>query len=148
MFNAVEQFQSKYAQDVLTPWGFTAPTGYVYTTTIKEINKIYCSKTSVTPTPIAAPPAPVTPVPPTPANSFTQPLSFGSTGPQVTLLQDTLKKLGFFPQSVVSNGNFGPATLKAVQDFQVYYNIAKQGDFGYGQVGPNTRRVLNQLINR
>jgi len=141
-FNAVKVFQSKYAQDVLIPWGFTTPTGYVYTTTEKKINKIYCSKTPVTPTPITPTPTPAT------ANSFTQPLSLGSNGPQVILLQDTLKKLGFFPQAVASNGNFGPTTLKAVQDFQVYYNIAKPGDFGYGQVGPNTRRVLNQLINR
>jgi peptidoglycan hydrolase-like protein with peptidoglycan-binding domain len=64
------------------------------------------------------------------------------------LLQDTLKKLGFFPQSIASNSNFGPATLKAVKAFQVYYNIAKLGDTGYGIVGPKTRQLLNQLIGQ
>jgi len=134
-YNAVKTFQLKYAADILAPWGDTIPTGYVYTATIKKINEIYCQ---------------VQPgnQPSNVSNVFTQPLSFGSNGPQVTLLQDTLKKLGFFPQSVASNGNFGPTTLKAVQDFQIYYNIAKPGDVGYGQVGPNTRRKLNQLINQ
>jgi len=41
----------------------------------------------------------------------------GSNGSQVVLLQDTLKKAGLLPQSIKSNGNFGSATLKAVQDF-------------------------------
>ncbi len=76
---------------------------------------------------------------------FTQALQYGSNNKQVVLLQDTLKKLGFFPQSIKSNGNFGPATLKAVQSFQVKYNIAKLGVVGYGQVGPKTRSFLNQL---
>ena len=79
------------------------------------------------------------------ANVFTQALAVGSSGSQVILLQDTLKKLGFLSKSIVSNGYFGPATLKAVQDFQVYYNIAKLGVVGYGQVGPKTRQKLNQL---
>ena len=134
-YNAVKTFQSKYAQDILIPWGHTTPTGYVYTTTIKKINELYCQAQTKN-------------QPSNASNVFTEPLSFGSNGPQVILLQDTLKKLGFFPQSVASNGNFGPTTLKAVQDFQVYYNLAEPGDFGYGQVGPNTRRELNQLINQ
>jgi len=78
-------------------------------------------------------------------NAFTQSLQYGSNGSQVVLLQDVLKKLGFFPQSIQSNGNFGSATLKAVEDFQIHYNIAQPGVAGYGRVGPKTRQMLNQL---
>ena len=81
------------------------------------------------------------------SNAFTQPLAYGLNNKQVVLLQDTLKNFGFFPKSVGSNGNFGPTTLKAVQDFQVYYNIAKPGGFGYGNVGPSTRKELSELLN-
>lgn len=43
---AVESFQSRYAEDVLEPWGYQAdePTGYVYITTKKKINEIYCDE--------------------------------------------------------------------------------------------------------
>ncbi len=39
---AVNAFQRKYAADVLEPWGLTGTTGYVYYTTQKQINTIYC----------------------------------------------------------------------------------------------------------
>jgi uncharacterized repeat protein (TIGR01451 family) len=39
---AVNAFQRKYASDVLAPWGLTGTTGYVYYTTQKEVNTIYC----------------------------------------------------------------------------------------------------------
>lgn len=39
---AVNAFQRKYATDVLEPWGLQGVTGYVYYTTQKEINTIYC----------------------------------------------------------------------------------------------------------
>ena len=44
---AVEAFQTKYASDVLTPWGLTAPTGYVYKTTLREINLLNCSTLTI-----------------------------------------------------------------------------------------------------
>ena len=34
----------RYSKDVLEPWGLLEPTGYVYITTKKKINEIYCSK--------------------------------------------------------------------------------------------------------
>ncbi len=77
--------------------------------------------------------------------TFTQLLKYGSNNHQVVLLQNLLKKLGFLSKSITSNGNFGPATLKAVQSFQIKYHIAKSGIIGYGQVGPNTRKKLNGL---
>lgn len=40
---AVKAFQDRYKSDVLSPWGVKAPTGYVYYTTQKKINEIYCA---------------------------------------------------------------------------------------------------------
>ncbi len=41
-FKAVSKFQLKYKDDILTPWGASLPSGYVYITTSKKINEIYC----------------------------------------------------------------------------------------------------------
>lgn len=41
-FEAVNVFQERYFDDVLSPWGHTKATGYVYYTTRKKINEIYC----------------------------------------------------------------------------------------------------------
>ena len=43
-FNAVVAFQERYFDDILTPWGHDAGTGFVYLTTRKKINEIYCDK--------------------------------------------------------------------------------------------------------
>jgi hypothetical protein len=39
---AVRRFQEKYRDEVLTPWGKSQPTGYVYSTTRAKINQLYC----------------------------------------------------------------------------------------------------------
>lgn len=39
---AVKAFQLKYADEVLTPWGIQEPTGYVFLTTRKKLNEVYC----------------------------------------------------------------------------------------------------------
>jgi len=44
-FAAVSAFQEKYKSDVLTPWGHTDATGFVYILTKKKINEIYCNTT-------------------------------------------------------------------------------------------------------
>ena len=41
-FDAVSEFQSRYRDEVLTPWGLPDTTGYVYLTTQKKVNEIYC----------------------------------------------------------------------------------------------------------
>jgi len=43
-FNAVHAFQLKYSEDILDPWGVDFSTGYVYITTKKKVNEIYCQK--------------------------------------------------------------------------------------------------------
>lgn len=39
---AVKAFQLKHKEEILDPWGIAAPTGYVYTTTIKKMKEIAC----------------------------------------------------------------------------------------------------------
>ncbi|HWO07085.1 MAG TPA: hypothetical protein VNM40_00705 [Candidatus Paceibacterota bacterium] len=41
---AVHAFQTKYASEILTPWGVSRSTGYVYLTTRKKVNEIYCDR--------------------------------------------------------------------------------------------------------
>ncbi len=43
-FEAVKAFQERYKADILDPWGLTEPTGYVYITTVKKINEIFCGR--------------------------------------------------------------------------------------------------------
>ncbi|KND47784.1 MAG: hypothetical protein AB201_02530, partial [Parcubacteria bacterium C7867-006] len=39
---ALNAFQWRYKDDILTPWGHTAPTSYTYILTKKKVNEIYC----------------------------------------------------------------------------------------------------------
>jgi len=41
---AVRDFQEKYNKNILEPWALPTPTGYVYITTRKKVNEIYCEK--------------------------------------------------------------------------------------------------------
>ncbi len=41
---AVRGFQDKYKSDVLDPWNLPGNTGYVYYTTKKKVNEIYCQR--------------------------------------------------------------------------------------------------------
>ncbi len=41
---AVKAFQTKYANDILTPWGMKSPSGNVFYTTKKKINELICNK--------------------------------------------------------------------------------------------------------
>jgi hypothetical protein len=43
-FDAVSRFQEKYMEDILTPWNHNKATGYVYITTKKKINELYCER--------------------------------------------------------------------------------------------------------
>ena len=43
-FDAVSRFQVKYNENVLVPWSHEGSTGYVYITTKKMINELYCQR--------------------------------------------------------------------------------------------------------
>jgi peptidoglycan hydrolase-like protein with peptidoglycan-binding domain len=77
---------------------------------------------------------------------FTENLSFGMSGSEVTKLQEFLAEdSSIYPQGKVT-GYFGALTTQAVQRFQTKYGIASYGAPGYGTAGPKTRAKLNSLI--
>jgi hypothetical protein len=89
------------------------------------------------------------------SGSITRALSKGTTNPQVKVLQQILNSdpaTRITESGIGSPGNetdyFGPATVRAVQKFQIKYAIAKPGDSGYGSVGPLTRTILNSLAGK
>ncbi|MBI2592548.1 MAG: peptidoglycan-binding protein [Candidatus Colwellbacteria bacterium] len=79
------------------------------------------------------------------SGSYTQPLSQGSKGGDVTALQNLLKSEGVYPEGLVT-GYFGNLTQKAVGKFQEKYGIADSNNPGYGFVGPKTRAKINSLL--
>ncbi|MEN9649387.1 MAG: hypothetical protein RL094_354 [Candidatus Parcubacteria bacterium] len=86
----------------------------------------------------------VTPVSSVFAAKLERPLTVGSSGDDVTVLQENLKKLGFFKADV--NGFFGPITKAAVEAFQLNKGIASPSMPGFGYVGPKTRELFNSII--
>lgn len=44
---AVKDFQTKYADQVLTPWGLNVPTGFVYRTTQRWVNLMHCKDLNI-----------------------------------------------------------------------------------------------------
>ena len=40
---AIKRFQAEHVNDILIPWGIDYPTGFVYFTTRKKINELYCN---------------------------------------------------------------------------------------------------------
>ncbi|HEY4487721.1 MAG TPA: peptidoglycan-binding protein, partial [Candidatus Paceibacterota bacterium] len=75
----------------------------------------------------------------TAAASFTHTLARGWTGEEVSALQASLAKLGFYSGEVT--GYFGPVTEAAVKSLQVQNNIA-----AVGILGPLTRELLQRLL--
>jgi subtilisin family serine protease len=69
--------------------------------------------------------------------TFARDLSAGSTGSDVTQLQQTLAALGLYTGPIT--GYFGPLTASAVSAFQT-----ARGLQAVGRVGPQTRALLNQ----
>ena len=67
--------------------------------------------------------------------SATDQLLYGDIGPRVTALQEALVSTGFLED--VADGQYGPATIKAVMNFQFSQNIPVDGI-----AGPNTHALL------
>lgn len=105
---AVHAFQTKYSADTLTPWGIGESTGFVYLTTRKKVNEIFCNNTKSFPlteeqqrlvsearagiqaTPIA-PIVPQAPTAPKQVVSPTVPKSASSTGPAESAFRNVLE---------------------------------------------------------
>ncbi len=78
--------------------------------------------------------------------SFSRYLQKGTKHAQVSELQKFLAQdPTLYPEGLVT-GYFGQATDAALKRFQKRYGIAKEGDEGYGLVGPRTRAKLNTLV--
>jgi peptidoglycan hydrolase-like protein with peptidoglycan-binding domain len=71
--------------------------------------------------------------------TFTQYLYNGSSGPQVTALQQRLTDDGLYNGPII--GNYGPLTETAVKAYQKKHDINP-----LGVVGPATRALLNEGI--
>lgn len=67
-------------------------------------------------------------------------LESGDRGAAVTTLQNDLNKMGY---RLVVDGSFGPATMRAVRDFQ-----SKNGLIVDGVAGISTRKALADMIKR
>lgn len=83
---------------------------------------------------------------------ITRGLSLGTKSDAVRSLQVVLNK---DPETqIAASGDgapgsetnyYGVLTQKAVERFQIKYNIAKQGDPGFGYVGPKTRAKISEI---
>jgi peptidoglycan hydrolase-like protein with peptidoglycan-binding domain len=139
---AIERFQEKYgiAAKGQTGYGVFGPA------TRAKFNEVFGQ-----PALPAAPAAPVAPAAPqapaVPAKAlFSGPLSLGMRSNEVALLQTLLKTdPSVYPEGIVS-GYFGPQTKRAVERFQLKYGFAKEGDPGFGSVGPKSRAKLQELF--
>ncbi|MDZ4227235.1 MAG: glycosyl hydrolase family 18 protein, partial [Patescibacteria group bacterium] len=88
------------------------------------------------------------------SGGFTRGLDIGSTGEDVRTLQrllnddaDTMVAAGGAGSPGNETSYFGAATARAVQKFQVKYDIAQAANPGYGYVGPKTRAKLNDKLS-
>jgi Putative peptidoglycan binding domain len=97
--------------------------------------------------PVTTPTAPVTVTVSTPATTAAsttpapaQTLSPGDTGEQVKVLQRALTSLGYPPGK--ADGNYGPSTQSAVEQFQAANGLAADG-----VVGQQTLAALQQALS-
>jgi hypothetical protein len=109
------------------PAGCTSGTGYSATSGVSCATGTTAPTTTPTPTPT-----------PSTTVTFTQYLSPGSTGTQVTALQNILIQQGLL--SAEATGYYGIETENAVIQLQKTYDINP-----LGVVGPATRALLNQI---
>ncbi len=76
---------------------------------------------------------------------FTASLGLGDTGNSVTQLQEELQKLGYL--RIAPTGYFGDTTAHALFKFQQSQGlVSTAADSGAGYLGPQTRSVINSII--
>ena len=77
---------------------------------------------------------------------FTVSLAYGSTSPEIALLQQKLQQLGYFPINVKTTGYYGNVTANAVLAWQIAYRVAPLNELGSGKsFGPKSIAVMNTL---
>jgi peptidoglycan hydrolase-like protein with peptidoglycan-binding domain len=127
-FEAVKRFQSKYASSVLTVWGLSSPTGYVYKTTRNKINSFNCNTTIICP-------------------EFVGDFVPGETDPEISKIKSLLNDLGF----AAGSGEYYDDTMKsAVNSFQETFHkviLDPRGlTKGTAWIHNTTRKYLNDLV--
>lgn len=106
-------------------------TGCTSTTLFSPLTGAKCPVVSAPPSstpPVTTPPVTTPTTPGTTVASFAKDLQFGSSGADVTRLQNILIKKGYM--KVAANGNFGPATKAAVMAWQKAAGLPSTGYFG------------------
>lgn len=135
---AVIRWQEKHASEILTPWGITSGTGYVYTTSLAKIKNIHESACAHSKEQSESH------VSSEQAHAGTclkteQTLSYGMSGDVVKTAQTMLGKASYL--SHPATGFFGPLTRDAVLRFQKNAGIEQ-----VGHIGPKTREALNTAV--
>ncbi len=131
--DAVNRFQIKYASDVLSVWGLSAPTGGVYRTTWRKINELSCP----TFTPTACP-------------AFTEINSIvnNTTTPEVYNTKLILKSLGYEVGPLTQT--FDVPLKNALIAFQQTFHEIMPDPWGltvsYGNKGALTNKLFNELV--
>jgi peptidoglycan hydrolase-like protein with peptidoglycan-binding domain len=128
-------FKRNIRDEILTPVQLTSGTGFFGPSTRAKLSALYGDGGDPGPTPSTF--------------QFTDNLTVGSRGEQVTELQELLIKEGVYPEAMVT-GYFGPLTKAAVIRFQEKYSseVLTPVDLtqGTGFVGSSTRKKLNSLL--
>ena len=82
------------------------------------------------------------------ADSINRQLKSGISGDDVKLIQTLLSHDSSVYPEALTTGYFGALTQKAIQRFQVKYNLASEGVGGYGEVGPKTKAKLIEIYGQ
>jgi len=137
-FEAVKRFQKKYEKDILTPLGLAFPTGYVYKSTLKKLNEIYCQRNSTKFQKTTECPY------------FTKSLKKGMRDEEVKKIQQFLINQGFLKDDFIQSSLFDEITEDAVKKFQIKYSeeILKPWNISFptGYWYNNTKRQANKLM--
>lgn len=151
---AVQKFQMKYG---IVSSGTPSTTGYGAfgaKTRAKLLELSVLVPATLIPAiaqPVASLPSPASGV----SSVFTRSLSLGTRHADVKRLQQLLNT---DPDTRITDsgsgsiGNetiyLGSLTIKAIQKFQVKYNVARPGDEGYGAFGPKTRARIQEVFGQ
>lgn len=132
---AVKRWQSKYATNILTPMRLKKPTGTVYTSSMRQIERqttVACGQQILVHS----------------CPYFKTNVSYGDTGTEVKKVQLFLNIVQ--GEKLPVNGKYGPATLAAVKRFQRVYkkNIVSfiKLSFITGNWNSATRIKANEVI--
>ncbi len=78
---------------------------------------------------------------------FASTLVYGSTSPEIALLQQKLQQLGYFPVNVKCTGYYGKITGNAVLAWQIAYKVADLSELNGKSFGPKSILVMNTLLS-